>query len=151
MVNKVTKVARMLAAKPMEPELEQKSCTVMALLDGGMLKRHKSWLKVLYSLFWSYKYHLCGDIILIFHVSSLKVIWNLKRNNICVYKRHFILCLNFQAEPPTIVVATVRSLCQMLEKQIFKLESMRVLVIDEVIDHDLVFGCYFQNQMFMQP
>ncbi|XP_034685732.1 DEAD-box ATP-dependent RNA helicase 58, chloroplastic isoform X1 [Vitis riparia] len=77
----VTKVARMLAAKPMEPELEQKSCTVMALLDGGMLKRHKSWLK---------------------------------------------------AEPPTIVVATVRSLCQMLEKQIFKLESMRVLVIDEV-------------------
>ncbi|KAJ9684920.1 hypothetical protein PVL29_017084 [Vitis rotundifolia] len=74
----VTKVARMLAAKTMEPELEQKSCTVMALLDGGMLKRHKSWLK---------------------------------------------------AEPPTIVVATVRSLCQMLEKQIFKLESMRVLLL----------------------
>ncbi|KAJ9691699.1 hypothetical protein PVL29_013778 [Vitis rotundifolia] len=77
----VTKVARMLAAKTMKPELEQKSCTVMALLDGGMLKRHISWLK---------------------------------------------------AEPPTIVVATVRSSCQMLEKQIFKLESMRVLVIDEV-------------------
>ncbi|GMY27438.1 DEAD-box ATP-dependent RNA helicase 58, chloroplastic isoform X1 [Fagus crenata] len=77
----VTKVARMLAAMPMELELEQKSCTVMALLDGGMLRRHKSWLK---------------------------------------------------AEPPTIVVATIRSLCQMLEKQILNLESMRVLIIDEV-------------------
>ncbi|TQD97560.1 hypothetical protein C1H46_016820 [Malus baccata] len=42
----VTKVARMLAAKPKEGELEQKLCTVMALLDGGMLTRHKSWLKV---------------------------------------------------------------------------------------------------------
>jgi len=40
----------MLAARPMELELEQKSCTVMALLDGGMLKRHKSWLKVLHVL-----------------------------------------------------------------------------------------------------
>uniref|UniRef100_A0A5B7AZ80 RNA helicase n=2 Tax=Davidia involucrata TaxID=16924 RepID=A0A5B7AZ80_DAVIN len=77
----VTKVARVLAAKPAELGLEQKSCTVMALLDGGILRRHKSWLK---------------------------------------------------AEPPTIVVATLGSLCQMLEKQIFKLESMRVLVIDEV-------------------
>ncbi|XP_068326475.1 DEAD-box ATP-dependent RNA helicase 58, chloroplastic isoform X1 [Pyrus communis] len=77
----VTKVARMLATKPKEGELEQKSCTVMALLDGGMLTRHKSWLK---------------------------------------------------AEPPTIVVATIGSLCQMLEKQMIKLESMRVLVIDEV-------------------
>lgn len=38
----------------------------------------------------------------------------------------------FQAEPPTIVVATITSLCQMLEKQLFKLESMKVLVIDEV-------------------
>lgn len=46
---KVTKVARMLATKPKEGELEQKSCTVMALLDGGMLMRHKSWLKVLHS------------------------------------------------------------------------------------------------------
>ncbi|GMY27490.1 DEAD-box ATP-dependent RNA helicase 58, chloroplastic isoform X1 [Fagus crenata] len=71
----VTKVARMLAAMPMELELEQKSCTVMALLDGGMLRRHKSWLK---------------------------------------------------AEPPTIVVATIRSLCQMLEKQI--LNSLRKLL-----------------------
>ncbi|XP_065630585.1 DEAD-box ATP-dependent RNA helicase 58, chloroplastic isoform X2 [Quercus suber] len=71
----------MLAARPMELELEQKSCTVMALLDGGMLKRHKSWLK---------------------------------------------------AEPPTIVVATIKSLCQMLEKKILKLESMKVLIIDEV-------------------
>ncbi|XP_062168420.1 DEAD-box ATP-dependent RNA helicase 58, chloroplastic isoform X1 [Alnus glutinosa] len=77
----VTRVARMLAGRPMELELEQKGCTVMALLDGGMLRRHKSWLK---------------------------------------------------AEPPTIVVATIRSLCQMLEKQILKLESMRVLIIDEV-------------------
>ncbi|KAJ4722397.1 DEAD-box ATP-dependent RNA helicase [Melia azedarach] len=77
----VTKVARMLASKPTETDSEQKSCTVMALLDGGMLKRHKSWLK---------------------------------------------------AEPPTIVVATIGSLCQLIEKHIFKLESMRVLVIDEV-------------------
>ncbi|XP_042488446.1 DEAD-box ATP-dependent RNA helicase 58, chloroplastic isoform X2 [Macadamia integrifolia] len=77
----VTKVARLLASKPMEHELEQKTSTVMALLDGGMLKRHKSWLK---------------------------------------------------AEPPTIVVATIGSLCQMLEKNVFKLEAMRVLVIDEV-------------------
>ncbi|KAL6497800.1 DEAD-box ATP-dependent RNA helicase 58, chloroplastic [Orobanche hederae] len=41
----VTKVARMLAAKSLELESEQKSCTVMALLDGGTLIRHKSWLK----------------------------------------------------------------------------------------------------------
>ena len=46
---KITKVARMLAAKPMDPEVEQKSYTVMALLDGGMLRRHKTWLKVLHS------------------------------------------------------------------------------------------------------
>lgn len=38
----------------------------------------------------------------------------------------------FQAEPPTIVVATIGSLCQMLEKHMIKLEAMRVLVIDEV-------------------
>ncbi|KAE8668082.1 DEAD-box ATP-dependent RNA helicase 58 [Hibiscus syriacus] len=78
----VTKVARLLAAaRHMDPVLDHKSYTVMALLDGGMLRRHKSWLK---------------------------------------------------AEPPTIVVATIRSLSQMLEKQIFKLDSMRVLVVDEV-------------------
>ncbi|XP_019053149.1 PREDICTED: DEAD-box ATP-dependent RNA helicase 58, chloroplastic isoform X2 [Nelumbo nucifera] len=77
----VTKVARMLAAKPVETGPEQKNCTVMALLDGGMLRRHKNWLK---------------------------------------------------AEPPTIVVATMASLCQMIEKKIFTLETMRVLVIDEV-------------------
>ncbi|KAK3417618.1 hypothetical protein EUGRSUZ_H03567 [Eucalyptus grandis] len=66
-MNTVAKVARLLAAKPMNPEMEQdKSCTVMALLDGGTLKRHRSWLK---------------------------------------------------AEPPAIVVATIRSSCQMLEKQ----------------------------------
>ncbi|CAI0466260.1 unnamed protein product [Linum tenue] len=61
--------------------LEKSSCTVMALLDGGMLRRHKSWLK---------------------------------------------------AEPPSIVVATIASLCQMLDKQIFKLDALEVLVIDEV-------------------
>ncbi|TXG71984.1 hypothetical protein EZV62_000563 [Acer yangbiense] len=76
----VTKVARMLAAKPTETDLEQK-CTVMALLDGGMLRRHRSWLK---------------------------------------------------AEPPTIVVATIGSLCHLIEKHVFKLDCMRVLVIDEV-------------------
>ncbi|MFS8005761.1 putative RNA helicase [Helianthus anomalus] len=77
----VAKVARMLAAKADQPELENKGCTIMALLDGGTLKRQKSWLK---------------------------------------------------AEPPTIIVGTLGSLCQMLEKQMIKLESMRVLVIDEV-------------------
>ncbi|CAK9173654.1 unnamed protein product [Ilex paraguariensis] len=77
----VTKVARVLAAKPEDLQLEMKSCTVMALLDGGTLRRHKNWLK---------------------------------------------------AEPPTIVVATLGSLCQMVEKQIFKLETLRVLIIDEV-------------------
>jgi hypothetical protein len=40
----------MLAGRPMELEVEQKECTVMSLLDGGMLKRHKSWLKVMYIL-----------------------------------------------------------------------------------------------------
>ncbi|KAJ8766320.1 hypothetical protein K2173_022379 [Erythroxylum novogranatense] len=75
----VTKVARMLAARPMESD--RKPCTVMALLDGGTLRRHKSWLK---------------------------------------------------AEPPTMVVATIPSLCQMVEKHIFKLEALQVLVIDEV-------------------
>ncbi|XP_044484858.1 DEAD-box ATP-dependent RNA helicase 58, chloroplastic isoform X2 [Mangifera indica] len=77
----VTKVARMLAAKPSETGSEEKSCTVMALLDGGMLRRHKSWLK---------------------------------------------------AEPPKIVVATIGCLCQLIDKNILKLESMSVLVIDEV-------------------
>ncbi|PSR92717.1 DEAD-box ATP-dependent RNA helicase [Actinidia chinensis var. chinensis] len=80
----VTKVARVLSAKPAEPGVE--ACSVMALLDGGMLRRHKSWLK---------------------------------------------------AEPPTVVVATLGSLCQMLEKQILTLESMRVLIIDEV---DFIFN-----------
>lgn len=77
----VTKVARMLAAKPEQLGLGQKSIIVMALLDGGTLRRHKSWLK---------------------------------------------------ADPPTIMVATLGSLCLMLEKQIVKLESLQVLVIDEV-------------------
>ncbi|XP_073004511.1 DEAD-box ATP-dependent RNA helicase 58, chloroplastic isoform X1 [Typha latifolia] len=77
----VTKVARMLAAKRDGIEKMQKACTIMTLLDGGMLKRQKSWLK---------------------------------------------------AEPPEIVVATIGSLCQMLEKRVLKLEAMRVLIIDEV-------------------
>ncbi|EHA8589483.1 DEAD-box ATP-dependent RNA helicase 58, chloroplastic [Cocos nucifera] len=76
----VTKVARALATMPKGYE-GTRTCTVMALLDGGMLKRHRSWLK---------------------------------------------------AEPPQIVVATIGSLCQMLEKHALKLEAMRVLVIDEV-------------------
>ena len=37
-----------------------------------------------------------------------------------------------QAEPPTIVIATLQSLCHMLEKQIFGLGALQVLVIDEV-------------------
>ncbi|KAF7033825.1 hypothetical protein CFC21_044902 [Triticum aestivum] len=73
----VTKVARLLAAK---------TCNVMALLDGGMLTRQKSWLK---------------------------------------------------AKPPAIIVATVASLCQMVEKRAFSLGSIKVLVIDEV---DFIFG-----------
>ncbi|KAF3774657.1 DEAD-box ATP-dependent RNA helicase 58 [Nymphaea thermarum] len=77
----VTKVARMLAAKPLGCSSEEKSCTVMALLDGGTLRRHRSWLK---------------------------------------------------AEPPEIVVATIGSLSQMLEKKTFKLEALQILVVDEV-------------------
>ncbi|CAM8955773.1 unnamed protein product [Rhodiola kirilowii] len=77
----VTKVARMLAAKPSAVGLEQKPCSVMALLDGGLLSRQKSWMK---------------------------------------------------AEPPTIVVATLDSLCQMIDKHILKLDAMKVLVVDEV-------------------
>ncbi|GAU18355.1 hypothetical protein TSUD_202440 [Trifolium subterraneum] len=42
----VAKVARILAAKPAGVEGEQRSCTIMALLDGGTLRRHKSWFKV---------------------------------------------------------------------------------------------------------
>ncbi|XP_028774394.1 DEAD-box ATP-dependent RNA helicase 58, chloroplastic-like isoform X2 [Neltuma alba] len=82
----VAKVARMLAASPTEVEKEHKSYTVMALLDGGTLRRHKSWLK---------------------------------------------------AEPPMIVVATVGSLCHIIERQFLKLETVRVLVVDEV---DFIFN-----------
>jgi hypothetical protein len=42
------------------------------------------------------------------------------------------LLINLQAEPPAIIVATVASLCQMVERRAFSLQSMRVLVIDEV-------------------
>ncbi|XP_039125637.1 LOW QUALITY PROTEIN: DEAD-box ATP-dependent RNA helicase 58, chloroplastic [Dioscorea cayenensis subsp. rotundata] len=88
----VTKVARTLAAKSMGLEASQKSCTIMALLDGGLLKRHKSWLK---------------------------------------------------AEPPQVVVATIGSLCQMLDRHAFNLEALRVLVIDEV---DFMFNSSKQVQ-----
>ncbi|CDO99013.1 unnamed protein product [Coffea canephora] len=77
----VTEVTRKLAAKPSQAQRQQKPCTIMALLDGGRLTRHKRWLK---------------------------------------------------AEPPTIVIATLQSLCHMLEKQIFGLGALQVLVIDEV-------------------
>ncbi|XP_054805821.1 DEAD-box ATP-dependent RNA helicase 58, chloroplastic isoform X3 [Prosopis cineraria] len=82
----VAKVARILVATPTEVEEEHNSCTVMALLDGGTLRRHKSWLK---------------------------------------------------AEPPMIVVATVGSLCHIIERQFLKLETVRVLVVDEV---DFIFN-----------
>jgi superfamily II DNA/RNA helicase len=42
------------------------------------------------------------------------------------------LSINLQAEPPTVIVATMASLCQMVERRAFSLQSMRVLVIDEV-------------------
>ncbi|KAL3727356.1 hypothetical protein ACJRO7_032139 [Eucalyptus globulus] len=76
------KVAWLLAAKLMDLDMEQdKSCTIMALLDEGTLKRRRSWLK---------------------------------------------------AEPPAMVVATIGSSCQMLERQVFKLDTVQILVIDEV-------------------
>ena len=37
-----------------------------------------------------------------------------------------------QAVPPTLVIATLQSLCHMIENQIFGLGAMQVLVIDEV-------------------
>ncbi|XP_020589528.1 DEAD-box ATP-dependent RNA helicase 58, chloroplastic isoform X1 [Phalaenopsis equestris] len=77
----VTKIARVLAAKSVESDNIPRNYTVMSLLDGGMLRRHKTWLK---------------------------------------------------AEPPDIVVATIGSLIQMLERNVFKLEAVRVLVVDEV-------------------
>ncbi|XP_020589529.1 DEAD-box ATP-dependent RNA helicase 58, chloroplastic isoform X2 [Phalaenopsis equestris] len=76
----VTKIARVLAAKSVESDNIPRNYTVMSLLDGGMLRRHKTWLK---------------------------------------------------AEPPDIVVATIGSLIQMLERNVFKLEAVRVLVVDE--------------------
>ncbi|VFQ64900.1 unnamed protein product [Cuscuta campestris] len=47
----VTKVARLLAAKSEELNSEQKQCSIMPLLDGGSLKRHRSWLKVLENVY----------------------------------------------------------------------------------------------------
>ncbi|XP_078169853.1 P-loop containing nucleoside triphosphate hydrolases superfamily protein isoform X1 [Carex rostrata] len=83
----VTKVARMLAAKPKgAAEKSQKECSIMALLDGGMLTRQKSWLK---------------------------------------------------AEPPQIIIATIESLCRMIDRHLLKLQSISILVIDEF---DYIFG-----------
>jgi hypothetical protein len=45
---------------------------------------------------------------------------------------HMTMLPCFQAEPPAIVVATVASLCQMVEKRAFSLGSIKILVIDEV-------------------
>lgn len=95
----VTKVARILAAKPTGVEGEQRSCTIMALLDGGTLRRHKSW---------------------------------------------------FKAEPPAIVVATVESLCQMLERQLFSLGNLRVLVVDEVKVFSSHLNCVLSLYTFQQ-
>ncbi|THG08103.1 hypothetical protein TEA_021294 [Camellia sinensis var. sinensis] len=74
-------------AKP--AELGEEACCVMALLDGGMLRRLK--------------------------------------------------------KPPTILVATLGSLCQMIDMQILKLDSMQVLVIDEV---DFMFNSSKQVSSF---
>ncbi|KAJ1704259.1 hypothetical protein LUZ63_004038 [Rhynchospora breviuscula] len=83
----VTKVARMLSAKPKgAAEKSQKECSIMTLLDGGMLTRQKSWLK---------------------------------------------------AEPPHIIIATVESLCRMIDRNLLKLQSITILVIDEF---DYIFG-----------
>ncbi|KAL5163594.1 DEAD-box ATP-dependent RNA helicase 58, chloroplastic [Glycine soja] len=107
----VTKVARTLAAKPTGVDGEQKSCSIMALLDGGTLKRHKTWLKV-------EPFRL---------VSSMSFTRRPFSCSFCLFG-----FLKFQAEPPTIVVATVGSLCQMLERHFFSLETVRVLIVDEV-------------------
>lgn len=48
------------------------------------------------------------------------------------YQTEIVKHSYWQVEPPAIVIATLRSLCQMLDKQILKLDTMRVLVIDEV-------------------
>lgn len=78
----VTKVARLLAAKSEELGSEQKQCSIMPLLDGGSLKRHRSWLK---------------------------------------------------AEPPTMMIATLVSISQMIERHVLTLNALRVLVVDEVM------------------
>lgn len=60
----VTKVARMLAAKPAASEDGLNSYVVMALLDGGLLRRHKTWLKVLHLfLFFKYTQWLLCDVV----------------------------------------------------------------------------------------
>lgn len=59
-------------------------------------------------------------------------------------KRH----LNFQAEPPAIVVATLSSLCQMLEKNVLKLDAIQVLVVDEVYISTIPnfrYTCFYEN------
>eukprot|EP01018_Ginkgo_biloba_P006647 Gb_37103 [translate_table: standard] len=49
-----------------------------------------------------------------------------------------------QAEPPQIMVATLGCLCQMIDKEILKLDAIKVLVIDEV---DSIFGAAKQTYM----
>uniref|UniRef100_M8B793 RNA helicase n=1 Tax=Aegilops tauschii TaxID=37682 RepID=M8B793_AEGTA len=46
-------------------------------------------------------------------------------------RRRWSSCRRIQAEPPAIIVATVASLCQMVEKRAFSLGSIKILVIDE--------------------
>ncbi|XP_029122324.1 DEAD-box ATP-dependent RNA helicase 58, chloroplastic isoform X2 [Elaeis guineensis] len=58
----VTKVARGLATMPKGCE-GTRTCTVMALLDGGMLKRHRSWLKVDFMFNSSKQVHLLRKLL----------------------------------------------------------------------------------------
>lgn len=67
--SQVTKVARMLAAK----HESEKSCVVMALLDGGTLRRHKSWLKVKMFLI----------------ISDIHVLYVIQNKNYCRWCRWF--------------------------------------------------------------
>ncbi|KAK4372454.1 hypothetical protein RND71_007838 [Anisodus tanguticus] len=123
----VTKVARMLAANPSECESGMKSCTVMALLDGGMLKRHKSWIvrELVLTSVASLPTHLFCLLLLFLPEIKRKLQHIFTR---CDSK----MFVPLQAEPPTIVIATIGSLCQMVEKHILKLDSCQVLVVDEV-------------------
>lgn len=71
---------------------------------------------------------------LLFYMTSivLSSILQAELNIVAVADAVSFCLFDYQAEPPAIVVATIGSLCQMLEKQFLKLESLQVLVIDEV-------------------